>query len=211
MQMKKKAESLAKEIVRLRAELKRGGGGVGGGDGDGGTDAPSVKDEPKAAREQLLLAEIVKLRGENKSLRELAQVTSAALFWSCLATELSSHIRSCSVGQYSASIFIFAYVFGIVSIHYFFIIADFAFSSRQIFPEDVCCRHIEVWLRFTVFRWVCFVICSGALTCEPYLVPEPRSKEHRVTRHFCSPSLTPCISKCRSPGGQPKLIRTEES
>ena len=61
--MKKKAESLAKEVVRLRAELKRSGDNAAAGLG---------KD-----REQNLLSIIAKLREENKELRDIAQSNEA--------------------------------------------------------------------------------------------------------------------------------------
>ena len=61
--MKKKAESLAKEVVRLRAELKRSGDSAG---------AELEKD-----KEQNLLSIIAKLREENKELRDMAQSNEA--------------------------------------------------------------------------------------------------------------------------------------
>jgi len=61
--MKKKAESLAKEVVRLRAELKRSGDSAAAG---------LEKD-----KEQNLLSIIAKLREENKQLRDMAQSNEA--------------------------------------------------------------------------------------------------------------------------------------
>ena len=71
-QMKKKAESLAKEVVRLRAEIKRGGGG-----GVEAADEGDSKDNLPKDREQMLLSQISKLREENKELRDMAQSNEA--------------------------------------------------------------------------------------------------------------------------------------
>jgi hypothetical protein len=61
--MKKKAESLAKEVVRLRAGLKRSADSA----------APGLEKD----KEQNLLSIIAKLREENKQLRDMAQSNEA--------------------------------------------------------------------------------------------------------------------------------------
>jgi len=82
--MKKKAESLAKEIVRLRAEIKRSGN-----ESVPAEPTKPMKQEKAAnedakdkaaetnAKEQFLLEQILKLRDENKQLRGVSQNSDA--------------------------------------------------------------------------------------------------------------------------------------
>lgn len=89
--MKKKAESLAKEIVRLRAEIKRSSGH----DNASETRRKQVTKEriegsKENAKEQFLLEQILRLREENKELRSRTPDTAAPIIGNVTRHETSA-------------------------------------------------------------------------------------------------------------------------